>query len=357
MSISIKNLSKHYGKHLILDNISLDIEDGELFVLLGASGSGKSTLLRIIAGLTRQDTGEIWLNGRDVSKLSPQKRDTGFVFQNYSLFRHLNVQRNIEFGLRVRRMPRRLRKERVEELLNLIDLPDLGKRYTWQLSGGQQQRVAVARALAPNPSVLLLDEPFGALDVKIRSHLRQNLRQIQQRLKVTSILVTHDQEEAFELADRIGVVEQGRLLEVGTPAQLYRRPQHPFTASFLGQANLLAARCNGKYVHLGEFALTLPEGANGFHNQPVQILARPEEVVLSLTPDALSGQAIGKGRVESLNFGGSLEKVSVQLLSATETPQVLQVLLSPEKVRAQGLDIGKEVYIGLQDFHLLPLSQ
>lgn len=355
MSILLKNISKRFGKQQILTDLSLEIEDGELFVLLGASGSGKSTLLRLIAGLTPLDRGSILLNGRDVTRLSPQKRDTGFVFQNYSLFRHLNVTRNIEFGLRVRGVPRHERQQRVAELLRLIQLEDLGKRMPWQLSGGQQQRVAVARALAPNPSVLLLDEPFGALDVKIRSQLRQNLHEIQKSLKVTSILVTHDQEEAFELADRIGIIDKGVLLEVGTPTQLYRRPQHPFTATFLGHANLLKARCNGKLVYLGEVGLPVPAEAGHLHNQPVNLLCRPEEIELATEQSQLQSHFIGQGRVQSLTFAGAMERATIQL-SNTTTPQSLTVLLSPDRQRLQRFTPGQEVFVGIQDFHLMPLS-
>lgn len=233
MSIHIKNAVKYYGTNAVVDDVSLDIQDGEMFVLLGPSGSGKSTLLRMIAGLSQTDAGTIILHGRDVTALPPQKRGTGFVFQNYALFPHMTVAQNIAFGLEVQRVAKPQRDARVRELLAMIDLADFGNRLPSQLSGGQQQRVAVARALAANPNVLLLDEPFGALDVKIRAQLRCSLREIQQRLGVTAILVTHDQDEAFELADRIGVIDHGRLVEVGTPDQLYHAPQHPFTADFL----------------------------------------------------------------------------------------------------------------------------
>jgi sulfate transport system ATP-binding protein len=208
MSIILTKLSKRFGNMLVVNRFSLQVNDGELFVLLGASGSGKSTVLRMIAGLIQPDQGTVELNGKDVTKLPPQKRDTGFVFQNYSLFRHMSIADNIEFGLQIRNTGAAERKRRREELLELVGLSGLGNRFASQLSGGQQQRVALARALAYQPTVLLLDEPFGALDVKIRSQLRKTLKEIQQQLKVTTILVTHDQEEAFELADRIGVVER-----------------------------------------------------------------------------------------------------------------------------------------------------
>jgi sulfate/thiosulfate transport system ATP-binding protein len=205
MSIILTNLTKRYDANVVVNDVSLEVNDGELFVLLGGSGSGKSTILRLIAGLIEPENGRIELNGRDVTYLPPQERGTGFVFQNYSIFRHMTVAQNVEFGLQIRRISPDKRRERSAELLELVGLAGLGGRYADQLSGGQQQRVALARALAYEPAVLLLDEPFGALDVKIRAQLRKSLREIQRKLQVTTILVTHDQEEAFELADRIGV--------------------------------------------------------------------------------------------------------------------------------------------------------
>ena len=215
---------------MTVDRVNLEVEKGELFVLLGASGSGKSTILRLIAGLIMPDEGTIHLEGRDVTHVPTQERGVGFVFQNYSIFRHMTVAENIEFGLRIRGVKKSERADRRDELLDLVGLGGLGGRYESQISGGQQQRVALARALAYRPQVLLLDEPFGALDVKIRAQLRQSLKEIQRSLGVTTILVTHDQEEAFELGSRIGVVDRGRLLEVGTPDRLYERPSSLYVA-------------------------------------------------------------------------------------------------------------------------------
>jgi sulfate transport system ATP-binding protein len=221
MSIILAGVVKRFGDHLVVNSVNLEIEKGELFVLLGGSGSGKSTILRMIAGLTIPDSGRIELNGVDVTHIPPQLRKTGFVFQNYSIFRHMTVSENVEFGLRIRNVSVDERKQRRDELLDLVGLAGLGSRYSDQLSGGQRQRVALARALAYNPEVLLLDEPFGALDVKIRAQLRESLKEIQEKLDVTTILVTHDQEEAFELADRIGIIEKGSLIEIGDPEELY----------------------------------------------------------------------------------------------------------------------------------------
>src|SRR5512138_1702731 len=239
MSITLDQVTKRYQGMPVVNDVSVDVGEGEFFVLLGPSGSGKSTLLRAIAGLTGVDHGRIALHGNDVTHVSARERGVGLVFQNYALFRHMTVADNIEFALRVRRMKRADRLARRKELLRLVALEGMDERLPAQLSGGQQQRVAVARALAHRPEVLLMDEPFGALDAKIREELRRTIRQIQRELKITTILVTHDQEEAFALADRIGVMHQGRLLECGRPDDLYTRPATRFVSTFLGAANLL----------------------------------------------------------------------------------------------------------------------
>ncbi|MGH9399618.1 MAG: ABC transporter ATP-binding protein, partial [Thermoanaerobaculia bacterium] len=206
MPIQIENLTKRLSGQAVVDRVSLSVEAGELFVLLGASGSGKSTILRLIAGLVTPDAGTVRLRGQDVTRLPPQRRGVGFVFQNYSMFRHMTVEDNIAFGLKIRNAPLKRRRERCQELLDLVGLVGLNDRYEDELSGGQRQRVALARALAYEPAVLLLDEPFGALDVKIRTQLRRSFREIQQSLGITTLLVTHDQDEAFELGRRIGIV-------------------------------------------------------------------------------------------------------------------------------------------------------
>ncbi len=351
MSISLNKLSKQFGQQFVVRDLTLEIEQGELFVLLGSSGSGKSTLLRLIAGLTTLDAGEISLNGRDVTHLPTQKRGVGFVFQNYSLFQHMTVAQNIAFGLEIRRLPRRQREARVAELLDLIGLADYGSRMPSQLSGGQQQRVALARALAPEPEVLLLDEPFGALDVKIRAQLRQNLREIQQRLGITAILVTHDQEEAFELADRIGIIEAGRLLEVGAPETLYRRPQHRFTATFLGTANLLRGQRNGSRVYVGASDLPAPADTAHLSGQPVDLLLRPEAIEVVRDAADLDGQNLGSGIVESITFAGALERVTIRL---DDRDQRIEVVVTPERARRMALRPGDQVWIGAQDYYLLP---
>ncbi len=251
MSITLDQVTKRYQGSPVVNDVSLEVGEGEFYVLLGPSGSGKSTLLRAIAGLTGVDHGRIALHGNDVTHVSARQRGVGLVFQNYALFRHMTVGENIEFALKVRRMKSAERRERRKELLRLVALEGMDDRLPTQLSGGQQQRVAVARALAHKPPVLLLDEPFGALDAKIREELRRTIRQVQRELKITTVLVTHDQEEAFALADRIGVMNLGRLLESGKPDELYARPATRFVATFLGAANLLLARQTEQGIRFG----------------------------------------------------------------------------------------------------------
>jgi sulfate transport system ATP-binding protein len=239
MSILVKNISKRFGDFVALDDVSLDVESGALTALLGPSGSGKSTLLRIIAGLETPDQGEILLAGKDATVLAPQKRNVGFVFQHYAAFKHMTVWDNVAFGLKVRKRPKAEIAERVDELLNLVQLQNFGHRYPAQLSGGQRQRMGLARALAPEPQVLLLDEPFGALDARVRSELREWLRQLHDVVHVTTVFVTHDQDEAMEISDEIAVINHGSLEQVGSPRQLYDEPASEFVMTFVGDAQPL----------------------------------------------------------------------------------------------------------------------
>jgi len=293
--------------------VNLEVLDGEMFVLLGPSGSGKSTVLRMIAGLTYPDDGKILIHGSDVTYAPPQERGIGFVFQNYSIFNHMTVAANIEFGLKIRGIPRNLRARRTEELLEIVGLAGLGNRMPRQLSGGQQQRVALARALAYQPKVLLLDEPFGALDVKIRAHLRRTLGEVQRRLNLTAILVTHDQDEAFEVADRIGVLERGRLLETGNPETLYRCPRSAFVATFLGGGNLLSAPVPRAEALFGKISSPgcpdqLREEAPMAH-----VFFRPEQVRLTKTPPEKGTPVLGRGSVAEQVFSGSSRRIRISL--------------------------------------------
>jgi sulfate/thiosulfate transport system ATP-binding protein len=237
MSILVRNVSKRFGDFVAVDDVSLEVDGGSLTALLGPSGSGKSTLLRIIAGLEYPDSGEIVLSGKDATALAPQKRNVGFVFQHYAAFKHMTVRENVAFGLRVRRRPKMEIRDRVEELLNLVQLQGFGDRYPSQLSGGQRQRMSLARALAPEPKVLLLDEPFGALDARVRAELRDWLVRLHDVVHVTTVFVTHDQEEAMEVADQIAVLNHGRLEQAGPPRELYDEPASEFVMRFVGDAN------------------------------------------------------------------------------------------------------------------------
>src|SRR5687768_808955 len=303
MSIALDQVTKRYQDQPVVNDVSLEVGEGEFFVLLGPSGSGKSTLLRAIAGLTGIDHGRIALHGRDVTHTSARDRGVGLVFQNYALFRHMTVADNIEFALRVRRMKRADRVTRRKELLRLVALEGMDERLPAQLSGGQQQRVAVARALAHKPEVLLLDEPFGALDAKIREELRRTIRQVQRELGITTVLVTHDQEEAFALADRIGVMNLGRLLEMGRPEELYTRPATRFVATFLGAANLLLGRQTKSGIHFGNGPINAHtlNGSTGRAHEVVAVL-RPEEVELAPNRKGLGTSYLAAGTVEEIVF-------------------------------------------------------
>jgi sulfate transport system ATP-binding protein len=239
MSIEIRHVSKQFGQFAALDDVSLEVPSGSLAALLGPSGSGKSTLLRIIAGLEWPDTGEVLISGQDATAVAPQKRGVGFVFQHYAAFKHMTVRDNVAFGLRIRKRPKAEVRERVDQLLGLVQLREFGHRYPAQLSGGQRQRMALARALAPEPRVLLLDEPFGALDARVRAELRDWLRRLHDEVHVTTVFVTHDQEEAMEVADQIAVLDHGRLEQVGTPRELYDQPATEFVMRFVGDASSL----------------------------------------------------------------------------------------------------------------------
>jgi sulfate transport system ATP-binding protein len=292
MQIEISGITCRFGSTPAVDHVDLTVEEGEFVALLGPSGSGKTTLLRVMAGLETPEAGHLTIDGADALTLPPNKRRIGFVFQHYALFRHLSVARNIAFGLEVR--PRANRpsgqdiKRRVEELLELVQLPGLGKRYPQQLSGGQRQRVALARALAIEPKILLLDEPFGALDTKVRAELGEWLKALHRRLGLTIVFVTHDQKEAMELADRIVVMRQGRIEQQGTPSVVYANPVSSFVYNFLGAANRLPCRIENGVVHLGPGSLPLGPVSDG-PDGPASLWFRPHHVQLAPTGGSLEG--------------------------------------------------------------------
>jgi len=300
MDLKIRQLSKHYASVAALDAVDLDVESGELVALLGPSGSGKTTLLRVIAGLLHPDSGRVLFGDDDATRLSLRERNVGFVFQHYALFKHMTVAENIAFGLRSR--PRRRRPDkaaiarRVDELLTLIQLPEFGGRYPEQLSGGQKQRVALARALAIDPTVLLLDEPFGALDAKVRVELRRWLRRLHEQTGQTTLFVTHDQEEALELADRVVVLKDGRIEQVGTPDEIYREPASAYVFDFIGRANVLGGRIDGGHFVVDGHALRLPAVAGNDGDGDAQLYVRPHDIAVVAEDAGLRAEVVAVHR-------------------------------------------------------------
>jgi sulfate/thiosulfate transport system ATP-binding protein len=344
MSIEVANISKSFGTYQALRNVNLSIQDGELVALLGPSGSGKTTLLRIIAGLDTPDVGhdtQIRFAEQDVANCPAAERRVGFVFQHYALFRHMSVFENVAFGLRVR--PRASRpapdfiESRVHELLRLVQLDGLGKRFPTQLSGGQRQRVALARALAVEPRVLLLDEPFGALDAKVRQGLRAWLRKLHEDIHVTSILVTHDQEEALEVADRVVVMNHGRIEQVGTPEEVFHRPATQFVMEFLGQVNVFRGRVHNGKTLLEGMTLSFPNVAKS-ESQAARIYMRPHELDIKLLPNGAPHMA---AHVERINPAGAIAKVTAKTLDG----QQVLVDLPLDSYRQLHLNHGDRVYI------------
>jgi sulfate transport system ATP-binding protein len=333
VSILVSNVSKNFGTFKALDHINLTVQEGTLVALLGPSGSGKSTLLRAIAGLEPPDSGQIIINGQDATHLDVRQRNIGFVFQHYALFKHLTIRQNIAFGLEIRKRNQKLIKERVDELLELIQLQGLGERYPSQLSGGQRQRVALARALAVQPQVLLLDEPFGALDAKVRKELRAWLRRLHDEVHVTSVFVTHDQEEAMEVADEIVVMNQGRIEQVGSPAQVYDHPATPFVMQFIGPVNVL------------------PSSAKLFHHQdleplPSELFIRPHDILVETSPNGFSVSAVVK-RLIHLGW-------EIQAELELSDQQLVVAHLSREQFSHLQLKAGQQVFIKPKDARIFP---
>ncbi|HEX7311864.1 MAG TPA: TOBE-like domain-containing protein [Gaiellaceae bacterium] len=303
--ISARNVTKRFGEFVALDDVSVDVPSGALMALLGPSGSGKSTLLRVIAGLEKPDAGDVFISGREATQLRPQQRGVGFVFQHYAPFKHMTVADNVAFGLTVRRRPKAEIRDRVHELLELVQLEGLGKRYPAQLSGGQRQRMALARALAVEPEVLLLDEPFGALDARVRQELREWLRRLHDEVHVTTVFVTHDQEEAMQIADHIVLVNHGRVEQIGTPQDLYERPANEFVLTFVGEAT----KFRGDLVRPHDVVLAaLPEdGAEealveriahlGFEVRVQLVLGDGERFDAQITHDEAERLELGHGQI------------------------------------------------------------
>jgi sulfate/thiosulfate transport system ATP-binding protein len=350
MSILIKDVSKRFGTFAALDRVSLVVPDGGLLALLGPSGSGKTTLLRIIAGLEVADSGTIIHRDEDITQFSARERKVGFVFQHYALFRHMTINDNIGYGLRVRGVKKPERDARVNELLKLIRLDGLGSRYPSQLSGGQRQRVALARALAARPAVLLLDEPFGALDAKVRQELRQWLRKLHEEIQVTSVFVTHDQEEAFEVADHVVVMNHGKIEQTGSPAEVFDHPANAFVMDFLGNVNVFHGRLEqGKAVAPGvEFSF--PEYQNT-EARDAAIYVRPHELWIERQKNGVPSL---EARVLHISPTGSRTKVE---LRAVETDAVMTAELTAERSAELSLRSGETVHVSARRVRVFGLDE
>ncbi len=334
MGIVVENVSKQFGSFKAVDDVNLEIKSGSLVALLGPSGSGKSTLLRLISGLEMPDNGKIFLTGKDATYQSVQDRNIGFVFQHYALFKHLTVRKNVAFGLELRKAPKGKIKARVEQLLELVQLSGLGDRYPSQLSGGQRQRVALARALAVEPNVLLLDEPFGALDAKVRKDLRAWLRRLHDEVHVTTVFVTHDQEEAMEVSDEIVVMNKGRVEQVGTPAEIYDHPASAFVMSFIGSVNVLPSSSR---IFQG----------NGFDSANPEMFLRPQDVIIETSANGSSVPA----RVSRLIHLGWEIQVELTL----DDGQVVTAHLTRDRFDQLHLEAQQRVYVKPKDAKSFPL--
>lgn len=342
LSLNLRHVRKTFGSFTALHDLNLEIRRGEFVCFLGPSGCGKTTLLRIIAGLEVQTAGEVWQDGgdgtlRDVSRLPPAQRDYGIVFQSYALFPNLTAADNIAYGLVNRKLPRARIDARVEELLHLVRLPGSGGKYPTQLSGGQQQRIALARALATSPRLLLLDEPLSALDALERVRLRQEIRSLQQKLGVTTIMVTHDQEEALAVADRIVVMNQGAVEQVGTPLEVYREPASPFVADFVGKANVLPARVRAGRLQLGELDIAYPG-----QDREARVYLRPEDLIARVGAD---DPYAFDTRIEKIEFLGS--HCHVHVAAPTVHEGRLTVYLSLNYLSEASLDVGSPLRLKL----------
>lgn len=349
MSIEVKNIHKEFGEFKALDNVSLTFPSGELVALLGPSGCGKTTLLRIIAGLETADKGTVILDGEDASCTHVRERQVGFVFQHYALFKHMTVFDNVAFGLRVKPKNERLSEEeiakKVHELLNLVQLDWLHDRFPSQLSGGQRQRIALARALAVEPRVLLLDEPFGALDAKVRKELRRWLRKLHDELHITSIFVTHDQEEALEVADRVVLMNQGKVEQIGSPSEVYDHPKTPFVYGFLGNVNRFNGYASGKFLEVGGYKLPINESfAKG---SPLIGFARPHELDINQNK---SGIAANVDRI--LSFG-LYSRIELTIDNQQEgLPAHLEVQIERAELDKKKLKEGTQVFVTPKELKL-----
>ncbi|MEW6732199.1 MAG: ABC transporter ATP-binding protein [Acidobacteriota bacterium] len=383
-AVSIRNLSKKFAGQTVLCDVSFDIVAGERLVLLGQSGSGKTTIVRCLAGLEQPDSGEIYLGAKCATHLPIQKRNLGIVFQERDLFQRMTVEENIAFGLKLRGVAKRQIQETVDEMLELIRLQGYRTKYPSQLSGGQRQRVAVARALAYKPEVMLFDEAFNALDAVTRVAVRREVRLLLQKMNVPALFITHDQEEALELGDRIAVLNKGRIEQIGTPYELYNYPQSEFVAAFLGAANVLMGRWYNNEVVIDALRLKPPQQSLEFaqqslefnQHQPIKIIFRPEDVVLDFQPQLLDvPYYLGRGIVKDLSYIGPYERLVIQLMTWMPQPDGLgnkkrltvvedgslkesTITVTRTKWRAgeMELSVGDQVAVGLKHYRLLSVK-
>jgi sulfate transport system ATP-binding protein len=345
MSLVVRNLTKRFtarGTPAVAD-VSFEAPNGGITTLLGPSGSGKSTVLRMVAGLEQPDSGTVLFGEQDFTFVPAQRREIGFVFQSYALFKHMNVRKNIAFGLRVRKAPAADVDKRVDELRSLVQLDGLGGRFPGQLSGGQRQRVAFARALAISPKLLLLDEPFGALDAQVRLELREWLRGFHERQHVTTVLVTHDQEEAMEVSDHVVVMHEGHVAQAGEPQQVYDRPATPFVAAFVGGANVLRGHMRDGRASVGSFAVSVPDGTQAPDGTAVNAFVRPHDV--TLTKANATTPQISVARVERLTWLGGYVKVALKLSDGGP----MTVEMAKSDIDALGIREGDLVMANLRE--------
>ncbi|TML58227.1 MAG: ABC transporter ATP-binding protein [Actinobacteria bacterium] len=354
--LELRELRRAFGPVVALDGIQVELETGEFLSLLGPSGCGKTTALRLVAGFDRPDSGSIVVDGKDLTRVSPSRRDMGMVFQAYSLFPNMTAEQNVEFGLRIRKNRRAARRKRVSELLELVGLGHAGKRYPHQLSGGMQQRVALARALAIEPRVLLLDEPLSALDAKVRVQLREEIRRIQTQLGITTLYVTHDQEEALSISDHVAVMSSGRVEQLGTPAEMYSAPATPFVAEFIGTMNRLEAVVvdgeRGEVEH-GSTRLTVDAAQGRTRGERVLVLVRPELLELEASTDGgAAGENTLRGEVLTQTFLGPVTRLKVIAPDA-------ELIADMSTARAAALPIGSRVvaHVPVAGTRLLSLSE
>ena len=358
--LEVKHVTKTFGRFVALEDVSIDVYPGELVCILGPSGCGKTTLLRVIAGLEEQNVGQVFLKGIDISRMPTSQRECGIVFQSYALFPNLTATQNVAYGLKGSKFEKGQRAARIQEMLDLVGLGDIGKKYPAQLSGGQQQRVALARALAPSPAMLLLDEPLSALDAQVRIYLRSEIRDLQQRLQITTIMVTHDQEEALTMADRIILMDAGRIIQCASPQSIYHTPDDTFVAGFIGAMNFLEGWTvkSENTLTYGNLTLKTMNGkAKQFQGRESTVTIRPEDI--RVLDEEKSGENILLTVVEKIEFRGSSYRLFLRLTMDDPTlgAPVIEADLAAEKIKRFNITIDSRLPVYLPPERLLIFKQ